>query len=1040
MLPEVWIPLSVDVERFTVTDFELLKPTPYKVKRLALSATASGNEVAVKKLELDVPEANVALEASASLKGNYPLTLGGKVDIKMAPVQKHTLALEASGDLAALKLDARMNGVLKAALKGQLDVLDPSLPFNLKLDSQHVQWPIQQKADFAGDNLTLTAKGSLDTYRFGFKGRVSGETIPTVNAGLNGQGTLKRVDLTKLSLATLGGTLDGTARVIWDPSVSWGAALDFADIQPGQQWPEAEGKLSGKVITSGRLTSAGGWQVKVPLLDVDGVLRQYPLNLKGNLDASDIRGKGDVSLKTSGLSLAHGPNTLTVNGKLDKNWDIRARLAFPELSATVPGLKGAVDGNVSFTGAMKTPDIGLNLKAHKVDWDNQASLDSLSIQGQVTPLPTASGKLVVEAEHGAYQDSVTLKSLTLDVSGSEANHRLSLDLKGKPAGAKLVLDGHLNRKTGWKGTLESSELDSPIGEWVLNKATALGFDFKTQQASVAAHCWQQGKSSLCLTKDAQVGEKGAASLALNAFDFNLIKPYMPRETKLTGTADATVVAAWAPDAAPSVTARVRLPQGQVTQQLDVPISVGWHDVELDADLKDNVLNTRWLLPVTDNGQISGNLTLDNLNSENRQVKGKLDIDKIDLAFLGPVVEPEAELASNVNARLTFNGPMLKPAVFGSLVIDGIKVNTTLSPILINSGKLALAFNGDNGKLDGKLVTPDGDLNLAGDADWQKLDAWLANLNINANELAVQLPPMVSLYVTPNLTLKAVPGKATVTGTVVVPKGSIIVEELPASAVSPSSDLVILNDKLEPVTHADKVPLAIDADINVQIKDKVRLEAFGLQTQLAGNLRVQNKDQGPLINGEINLVDGTYRSFGQDLQIRTGKIFFSGPPDQPYLNIEAIRNPESTEDDVIAGIRVTGPADSPKVDIFSDPAKPQAEALSYLLRGRSLDGESDSNMSSMLLGLGLAQSGKLVGEIGKAFGVQDLRLDTAGAGDDQKVEVSGYILPGLQIKYGVGLFNAVGEFTLRYRVMSNLYLEAVSGLSNAVDLLYQFDIK
>lgn len=71
MLPEVWIPLSVDVERFTVTDFELLKPTPYKVKRLALSATASGNEVAVKKLELDVPEANVALEASASLKGNY---------------------------------------------------------------------------------------------------------------------------------------------------------------------------------------------------------------------------------------------------------------------------------------------------------------------------------------------------------------------------------------------------------------------------------------------------------------------------------------------------------------------------------------------------------------------------------------------------------------------------------------------------------------------------------------------------------------------------------------------------------------------------------------------------------------------------------------------------------------------------------------------------------------------------------------------------------------------------------------------------------
>ncbi|XNM73766.1 hypothetical protein ACLK11_24285 [Escherichia coli] len=34
-------------------------------------------------------------------------------------------------------------------------------------------------------------------------------------------------------------------------------------------------------------------------------------------------------------------------------------------------------------------------------------------------------------------------------------------------------------------------------------------------------------------------------------------------------------------------------------------------------------------------------------------------------------------------------------------------------------------------------------------------------------------------------------------------------------------------------------------------------------------------------------------------------YCSGPPDQPYLNIEVIRNPDATEDDVIAGVRVTG---------------------------------------------------------------------------------------------------------------------------------------
>ncbi|MDI5035863.1 translocation/assembly module TamB domain-containing protein, partial [Salmonella enterica subsp. enterica serovar Montevideo] len=42
--------------------------------------------------------------------------------------------------------------------------------------------------------------------------------------------------------------------------------------------------------------------------------------------------------------------------------------------------------------------------------------------------------------------------------------------------------------------------------------------------------------------------------------------------------------------------------------------------------------------------------------------------------------------------------------------------------------------------------------------------------------------------------------------------------------------------------------------------------------------------------------------------------------------------------------------------FSDPAMPQAEALSYLLRGQGLDSnQSDSAaMTSMLIGLGVAQ--------------------------------------------------------------------------------------
>jgi translocation and assembly module TamB len=113
-------------------------------------------------------------------------------------------------------------------------------------------------------------------------------------------------------------------------------------------------------------------------------------------------------------------------------------------------------------------------------------------------------------------------------------------------------------------------------------------------------------------------------------------------------------------------------------------------------------------------------------------------------------------------------------------------------------------------------------------------------------------------------------------------------------------------------------------------------------------------------------------------VRKGELLFSGPPDQPLLNIEAIRNPDATENDVIAGVRVTGSADQPKAEIFSDPAMSQQEALLPAAWAGSGSGQSDSAaMTSMLSGMGVAQSGQVVGKIGETFGVSNLALDTEG---------------------------------------------------------------
>ena len=141
------------------------------------------------------------------------------------------------------------------------------------------------------------------------------------------------------------------------------------------------------------------------------------------------------------------------------------------------------------------------------------------------------------------------------------------------------------------------------------------------------------------------------------------------------------------------------------------------------------------------------------------------------------------------------------------------------------------------------------------------------------------------------------------------------------------------------------------------------------------------------------------------------------------------------------MRVSGTANFPRVAVFSEPEKSETEALSYLLRGEGLDpsGDSDNTMiTSALINLGLSQGSQVFESLGDAVGISGLGLETEGVGDSSQLVVSGYVLPGLKVKYGVGIFDSLATLTLRYRIIPRLYVEAVSGVDQALDFLYAFE--
>ncbi|KOO11953.1 hypothetical protein AKJ18_26475, partial [Vibrio xuii] len=147
-LPDVDLPLQVEVVRLDVHNFQLKQESPLVVHHLAVEATALGSDVSVPVLELDMPQAQGKLDAQVTLKEGYPLTLNLDALVKDDMAKGQKIVLSAQGSVADLGLKAQLSGPAQADLKAQLALLDPDLPFDIDLRKTKAQWPLVGKGDY----------------------------------------------------------------------------------------------------------------------------------------------------------------------------------------------------------------------------------------------------------------------------------------------------------------------------------------------------------------------------------------------------------------------------------------------------------------------------------------------------------------------------------------------------------------------------------------------------------------------------------------------------------------------------------------------------------------------------------------------------------------------------------------------------------------------------------------------------------------------------------------------------------------------------
>lgn len=1035
-LPQVNIPLDFDVTSLTGNNWLLhIGGQDYHFNQVSIKTDMINNHIIVKQVETDAitPYANghAFVSGQITLGDDWPIFALVKVD-----TESNHLNGQFSGKLLGqLSTYTNINGLNQITIDGQINFIEKYLPLMAKINGKHIQWPIEGKPQYQLDNFNIALDGNTEKYNMLAKGDIKGEGLPGTSFDVVGNGTNQSASFDHANIKLPQGSINITGYLDWQKALKWDTNIKLDNVDLTKELPAYPIRLAGQLKTTGAFDE-DSWQLNIPNMQLKGNIKQANFSANGNLFADS-----NHAISANNLEMVWGKNQININGSTDKG-NLTAQLNLSALSLLVNNLNGAVVGNVKMTGNSASPVINTNLNINALSYEN-ISIAKANLTGKVQYTNQFSGQLNLVGQNIDIT-SESIKKANIELSGNEAHHALTINLDGSPLSMTTSLTGELDKeRTIWTGNIPRSLITlGDKSRWQLTKPISLSYDITKEIPTIGAHCWRDNISSICLDKSFSIAPNNETSITLK--DIDLAKLPIPNdgETKIDGFINGKANIKFDDSSKiPSIKAnitsnKVYVKQMITNQALPIPFDL----FNINAEFNEQQAKLDWRFSLNKLGKITGDLLIKDPTAK-KELSGQLNIDNLALAIVNPLLSKDEYAKGAINGNIKFSGSLMDPILDGGINLRHSDIKTYQLPIDVKSAMVDIKFNGKSSTLKGVLVTKSGNININGQASWNNFEKWQANITVNGAAMEVTVPPMIVMSVIPDIKIEATQDELTVLGKVSIPKGKITVDSLPPSSIDVSPDEVMLDRNYKQI-QPQNFGMKINSHIEINIGDNVTVDAFGLKASLKGKLIATQTNKGLDLHGEILIPNGRFHAYGQDLIIHKGVVTFSGPTDQAILDIEAIRNPDSMDNsNITAGIRVKGSTEDPKIEIFSDPAMSQQEALSYLIRGQGLDSSDQSDndmMTAFLVGVGTAKTGKFIGDIGNAFGIKNLTLDTQGAGNNSKVVVSGYILPNLQLKYGVGIFDSLATFTLRYRLLPNLYVEAASGLAQTLDLIYQFE--
>jgi translocation and assembly module TamB len=232
----------------------------------------------------------------------------------------------------------------------------------------------------------------------------------------------------------------------------------------------------------------------------------------------------------------------------------------------------------------------------------------------------------------------------------------------------------------------------------------------------------------------------------------------------------------------------------------------------------------------------------------------------------------------------------------------------------------------------------------------------------------------------------------------------------------------------------------DVRVLLDLGNDFQVQGQGLSTRLNGQVELISNasTQGlPRLSGQVRTEGGRYKAYGQQLKIDTGVLRFTGPYDNPSLNIIALRPnlPQSV------GVQITGTALLPRIRLYADPDLPDADKLAWLVLGRSAanGGAESAVLQQAAMALLRGNGTSLNGELANSLGLDEISLATGSRSDatatGAAVTLGKRLSKDFYLAYETSLSGAFGSLYIFYDISRRVTLRAQAGEQSALDLIF-----